>query len=169
VLDADKKIAEGSIAQAIVSLRESLNKTQSVISKELGVTQSRLAQWERDTYKPPPKILLMLAEMAPESKKQWWRDQASARADIDLDGAVVPHLPLSQKEKVETNPELLALIFEAVEAAMNRSGGFFSTKIRAEIIAKVYDEWHLTGTQDCSLVEKLVSRARGPSNRKVSA
>jgi transcriptional regulator with XRE-family HTH domain len=84
LLTLRKDIPEGSIARAMVTLRKSLGRTQSDICKALRVKPSALAQWERNTYKPPPAVLLKLAEMAPESERQWWRDQASERAGIDL-------------------------------------------------------------------------------------
>ena len=105
VMDTDKIIPEGSIAEAISSLRESRGKTQAILSKELGVTRSRLAQWERDTYKPPAKVLLMLSEMAPESEKQWWRDQASARVGFDLER---PESAIERKESETLDSEFMA-------------------------------------------------------------
>ena len=104
-MDTDKIIPEGSIAEAISSLRESRGKTQAILSKELGVTRSRLAQWERDTYKPPAKVLLMLSEMAPESEKQWWRDQASARVGFDLER---PESAIERKESETLDSEFMA-------------------------------------------------------------
>jgi SOS-response transcriptional repressor LexA len=94
-----KNLVRPPLAEAIFKLRKSRRQTQIEVSKELGVYQSAIVRWERGIDMPPTKALLMLSEMAPESEKQWWRDQASARVGFDLEGAEVPHPPPSQKEK----------------------------------------------------------------------
>jgi transcriptional regulator with XRE-family HTH domain len=162
-----KNIERSELALAIRGLRKSLNLTQVDISKELGIRQSTIAQWERDTYKPPAHILLKLSELATESERQWWRDQASERVGFDLSHEEAATPATERKGSKATDPKLLADVLEAVEAAMNKTGGFFSTQIRAEILAKVYDRWQNTEARDLSFIDRLVNRTRGPSNRKV--
>jgi transcriptional regulator with XRE-family HTH domain len=83
-LDTNKDPAEQPIPSAMAALRRFLGIRQSDISKALGVDRSSVAQWERGFHKPPPAVLLKLSEIAPEGERQWWRDQASERAGIDL-------------------------------------------------------------------------------------
>jgi transcriptional regulator with XRE-family HTH domain len=162
-----KNIERSPLAEAIFVLRKSLGKTQSVMSKELGVLQSTVAQWERGIYKPPANVLLKLAELAPVSEREWWRDQASKRVGFDLEKPESITAPTGWKEGKALDPELLACVLEAVEAAANKAGIILPRLKYAEILARVYDSWREKGQHDSTIVEKLVNRVCSPSNRKV--
>jgi DNA-binding XRE family transcriptional regulator len=110
--DADKKVELPELALKFQALRKSLKRTQIELSKDLSVKQSSIAQWENNTYKPPAQILLKLAEMAPESERQWWKDKATERAvkraginwqELNTPGAEAPpsqmrRIPLIKKD-----------------------------------------------------------------------
>lgn len=165
-MDADKIIPYGSIAHAIVSLRKSRGITQGTLSKELGIKRNRLAQWERDTYKPPPKILLMLAEMVPESERQWWRDKASERADINLDETEAISTPLFQRVKKATDEGLMAQAVVAVEARILQRGLGMTLMQKAQVYCRVYDDWQGFAERTDATVDRRIDEVVCPINTK---
>ena len=150
------------ISTAFRKARNSIGISQEELAARLGSSQDAVSRWERGKDSPPISALIALTEMLPERDRAWWRERTgsgAAEESVDVSAKI--------KETETLDRKLLAQVLEAVERAMNKVGGFFSTEIRAEILAEVYDYWRRTGQRDDSLVEGLVNRARGPYNRKV--
>jgi DNA-binding XRE family transcriptional regulator len=72
------------IGEAIRRLRAAFGLTQVKLSSALNVAQSAVAHWENGDRDPPWEVIIVLAEMAPEQDRQWWRDQASTASGVSL-------------------------------------------------------------------------------------
>lgn len=139
---------------------------QRTFASLIGISQPVLSKWERGEYRPPALALMKIGDLSIVDRR-WWYEQAGPQFAERLSDKAESTTLEQKREETALDPELLAQVLEAVEAAMNKTGGFFSTQIRAEILAKVYDRWQKTKERDCSFIDGLVNRTRGPSNRKV--
>jgi transcriptional regulator with XRE-family HTH domain len=162
--------AEQSLVQKIKALRDTRRLKQIDLAEFCGVTQVSVSKWEKSRKPaiPSAKNLLRLAELVPEEERPWWRARASERVGFEVQGlqAVSPS-PTGRKKSERVDAKLLAQVLEAVERAMNKAGGYFSTKIRADVLAWAYDSWRENGHLEASQIEAKVQEARSPSNRKV--
>jgi transcriptional regulator with XRE-family HTH domain len=102
-----------TLAGKIYALRKGLRLKQAELAAICGVDQSAVSQWESERPNrvsvPSAKILVKLSELAPESERQWWRDQAAEQVgiglqDIDVMGTYMANnllrtIPLFKKDK----------------------------------------------------------------------
>jgi transcriptional regulator with XRE-family HTH domain len=161
-------IEADSIPAKVRLLRKRLGMSQALFAEHLGVSQGSVSEWEKGTHPPTPMALMAIGRI--DDDATWWYEQAGPRfAERLKTGRLIQEVRAERKEGKATDPELLASVLEAVETAMNRAGGYFSTKIRAGIISRVYDEWRQSGERNDAFVERLVNEALSPSNRKVRA
>jgi hypothetical protein len=98
--------------------------------------------------------------------RHWWYEQAGPKFAERLSAEEESAAPQLQKEKKATDPELLAQVLEALNAAINRSRSILPTLKYAEIAASVYDEWLKPGKRDDKILNRLVNEAITPSNMK---
>ena len=151
------------ISVAFRKARNSIQMSQEELAARIGSSQDAVSRWERGIDSPPVSALIELTAMLPEAERGWWREKTGGGPSEEVAAA-----PIKMKESETLDRKLLTKVLDAVEAAMNKARGYFSTQIRAEIIGRVYDEWRKSGRRDCSIVEKLVAEARCPSNQKAS-
>jgi transcriptional regulator with XRE-family HTH domain len=154
-----------SIPAKIRQLRRDKGISQVLLAEYLGVSQGTLSEWEKGSHPPSPMALMAIGRF--DDDATWWYEQAGPRFAESLKGGrLIQDVRAKLKGGAATNAGLLAQVLEAVEAEMNRAGGFFTTQIRAGIISQVYDEWRKPGDRNCKIIERLVEEARSPSNRK---
>jgi transcriptional regulator with XRE-family HTH domain len=69
------------LGEKLRALRRGRGLTQPELARILGLRhQSAVSRWERGDDRPPIWAILKIAEMVPEAERQWWQDQARARA-----------------------------------------------------------------------------------------
>jgi transcriptional regulator with XRE-family HTH domain len=159
------------VAKVIRQWREETVKLSRVeLARHLEVAKTSVSNWELGQNEPNKDIYKKLATMATGSVRSWFLTKANLSdqmlALLIASGKSRPMLT-KKKESSATDPELLERVLEAVEAAMNRAGGFFPIKMRAHLISEVYDRSRETGEINYSDVALLVNRASSPSNQKV--
>jgi len=162
----ESRSAPDSIPARIKAFRKRLKMDQTVLAENLGVSQGTISEWEKGDHPPSPMALMAIGRL--DEDAMWWYEQAGPRfAESLKTGRLIQEVRAERKEGKATDPELLARVLEAVDAAMNLKGGFFPTKIRAGVIAAVYDDWQKTGLRDSAIIIRLLNEALHPSNRKV--
>lgn len=73
-----------TIAAKLKDLRKERRLGQAALAELCGVSRVQVSRWEHALDLPAAKALLKLADLFPESERQWWRDQASEQAGFAL-------------------------------------------------------------------------------------
>jgi transcriptional regulator with XRE-family HTH domain len=175
-----KKIEVSSeAARRIRELRESRGETQTSFARALGTGPSAISKWEAGRNQPQPKIFAKLANLAAGEAKRFFQVLAGLNADESsayFDGSsLLPKVgnsaqhPTSGQAKRSSradshmgpgwDPELLAIVIEAMNKKFKVETGTLSDREYAEKIAFYYELCHRMMREDPTMVERFLKTA----------
>jgi SOS-response transcriptional repressor LexA len=156
------------IGSKVRDLRERLGLGQIAFAQALGIDQAAIARWEKDTRPLPVRMVLKIAEIAPEDERAWWLGRAGVKAQtVATDEKDIRHIPLLRDAAAAGTPR--AINEKEIESVLAfprellpRGGKLTAIRISGDSMAPILNEGYIVMIDELendihNLVERMVA------------